>query len=71
MSWQSIRGRFGNLSHDAMIMKSLKEKINEILGSFDTSKHVVFFDYPLHLNVGDLLIQLGTEQEDVPSIVES
>src|ERR1035437_8849928 len=29
---------------------------------FDTPKRVVFFDYPLYLNVGDLLIQLGAEQ---------
>jgi pyruvyl transferase EpsO len=43
-------------------MSSLKAKLGEILGSFDTSKRVVFFDYPLYLNVGDLLIQLGAEQ---------
>ena len=49
-------------SHDAAVMNSLKDKIHGILGSFDTSKRVVFFDYPLHLNVGDLLIQLGTER---------
>jgi pyruvyl transferase EpsO len=43
-------------------MSSLKAKLDAILGSFDTSRRVVFFDYPLHLNVGDLLINLGTEQ---------
>jgi pyruvyl transferase EpsO len=43
-------------------MKSLKEKLKDILGYFDTSKRVVLYDYPLHLNVGDLLIQKGTEQ---------
>jgi len=62
VKFESIRQRISNSSHDAIIMRSLKEKINEILGFFDTSKRVVFFDYPLHLNVGDLLIQQGTEQ---------
>jgi pyruvyl transferase EpsO len=52
----------GNSSHDASVMMSLKEKLDEILCSFDTTKRVVFFDYPLHLNVGDLLIQAGTER---------
>lgn len=52
----------GDLSRDARVMNSLKDKLREILGYFDTTKPVVFFDYPLHLNVGDLLIQRGTEQ---------
>jgi pyruvyl transferase EpsO len=43
-------------------MRSLKEKLNEILGYFDTTKRVVLYDYPLHLNVGDHLIQMGTER---------
>ena len=56
----------GNDSNDpsnrTSIMNSLKAKLDEILGSFDTSRRVVYFDFPLHLNVGDLLINLGTEQ---------
>jgi len=44
-------------------MSSLKAKLNGILDSFDTTKRVVFYDYPLHgMNVGDLLISLGSEQ---------
>ena len=38
------------------------ENLNGILGYFDTTKRVVLYDYPLHLNVGDLLIEMGTEQ---------
>jgi pyruvyl transferase EpsO len=43
-------------------MKSLKEKLKEILGYFDATKRVVYYDYPIHLNVGDLLIERGTEK---------
>jgi pyruvyl transferase EpsO len=62
MTLRPVSDRIGNSSHDAAIMNSLKEKLNGILGYFDTTKRVVFFDYPLHLNVGDLLIQAGTER---------
>jgi len=62
MNLQPRRDCISSSSHDAVVMNSLKEKINGILDSFDTLKRVVFFDYPLHLNVGDLLIQLGTER---------
>jgi pyruvyl transferase EpsO len=50
-----------NSSHDAKIMDSLKEKLKGILGYFDTTRRVIYYDYPLHLNVGDLLIQQGAE----------
>jgi pyruvyl transferase EpsO len=59
---QQLQEQIGHSSRDAEVMKSLKKKLNEILGYFDTSKRVVLYDYPLHLNVGDLLIQKGTEQ---------
>jgi pyruvyl transferase EpsO len=62
ISTQSGQECAGNSSRDAAIMGSLKEKLKEILGYFDTTKRVVFYDYPLHLNVGDLLIQAGTEK---------
>lgn len=58
----SNREQIGNSSHDAAIMNSLKAKLEGILDSFDTTKRVMFFDYPLHLNVGDLFISLGTER---------
>ncbi len=57
----SNREQIGHSSHDSAIMNSLKAKLEGILDSFDTTKRVVFFDYPLLLNVGDLLINLGTE----------
>lgn len=43
-------------------MNDLQARLEGILASFDRSKRVLYFDYPLHLNIGDLLINLGTEQ---------
>lgn len=53
-----------NLSGSSLqrVMKNLHAKLSEILTSFDTRKPVLYFDYPVHLNVGDLLINIGTEQ---------
>ena len=48
-------------SNDAAIMAGLKQKLGGILECFDTSRRVVFFDYPIYLNLGDLLINLATE----------
>jgi pyruvyl transferase EpsO len=62
MHLQPTLEQTGSSSQDAAIMDSLKEKLKEILSSFDTTKRVVLYDYPRHLNVGDLLIQMGTEQ---------
>jgi pyruvyl transferase EpsO len=59
---QQILEPIGISSPDARIMNSLKDKLKEILGSFDTTKRVIYYDYPLHMNIGDLLINLGTEQ---------
>ena len=59
---QQILEPIGISSPDARVMNSLKDKLKEILGSFDTTKRVIYYDYPLHMNIGDLLINLGTEQ---------
>jgi pyruvyl transferase EpsO len=40
----------------------IKQKLSEITSFFDTSRRCIYVDYPLHTNVGDLLINLGTEQ---------
>lgn len=47
---------------DSHPMTILKANLRNILNYFDNSKRVLFFDYPLHTNVGDLLINLGTEE---------
>lgn len=41
---------------------SLKRRLSTITSFFDTSHRCVYIDYPLHTNVGDLLINLGSEQ---------
>lgn len=41
---------------------SLKEKLAPIADLIKDKNDVFYFDYPLHLNVGDLLIYHGTEQ---------
>ena len=41
---------------------SLKHKLAEMLGFFDVSARCIYVDYPLHSNVGDLLINRGSEQ---------
>ena len=41
-------------------MFDLKDKLNTILDFIDNKENVVFLDYPLHHNVGDMLIFLGT-----------
>ena len=43
-------------------MRDLKEKLNYILNFIDDKDNVVFLDYPLHHNVGDMLIFLGTNE---------
>lgn len=44
------------------ILVSLKQKLSAIDELILDKNDVVYFDYPLHLNVGDLLIYAGTEQ---------
>lgn len=41
---------------------SLKQKLDPIAELIKDKNDVFYFDYPLHLNVGDLLIYHGTEQ---------
>ncbi|HEY6180655.1 MAG TPA: polysaccharide pyruvyl transferase family protein [Terriglobales bacterium] len=45
-----------------MHLLALKERVSAIASYFDTSRRVIYVDYPLHTNVGDLLINLGCEQ---------
>jgi pyruvyl transferase EpsO len=44
------------------VLTALKEKLSEMLGYFDKYQRCVYVDYPLHTNVGDLLINSGCEQ---------
>ena len=45
------------------LLIDLKNKLNPIVETDQKIKTTYFiFDYPLHLNVGDLLIYHGTEQ---------
>jgi len=43
-------------------MSDLKLRLKTILGLFDERSRVIYVDYPVHSNIGDLLINLGTEQ---------
>lgn len=44
------------------ILTALKQQLDPIADLIQDKKDVFYFDYPLHLNVGDLLIYHGTEQ---------
>lgn len=43
-------------------MKQLKEKLGQITGLIPQDKPVAYFDFPTHMNIGDLLIMQGTER---------
>jgi exopolysaccharide biosynthesis predicted pyruvyltransferase EpsI len=43
-------------------LSELKTMVKSISDYFDNSKRIIYYDYPVHLNVGDLLINLGTEE---------
>ncbi|MBT3068508.1 polysaccharide pyruvyl transferase family protein [Rhodoferax sp. U11-2br] len=43
-------------------MKQLKEKLAAIVNYLPRERPVVYLDYPVHLNFGDILIMRGTEQ---------
>jgi pyruvyl transferase EpsO len=43
-------------------MARLKTELQAIAESFDHGSQFIYLDYPVHGNVGDLLINLGTEQ---------
>lgn len=47
---------------DQALQTQLRQKLLSRLEPMLAGRKVVFIDYPLHLNVGDLLIQAGTEQ---------
>ncbi|TCP90101.1 pyruvyl transferase EpsO [Cricetibacter osteomyelitidis] len=44
------------------ILLSLQQQLKAIADLINDKNDVLYFDYPLHLNVGDLLIYAGTEQ---------
>lgn len=44
------------------VLLNLKQQLKQIEERIIDKQDVVYFDYPLHLNVGDLLIYAGTEQ---------
>ena len=43
------------------ILLSLKQHLKKVSDVIIDKNDVLYFDYPLHLNVGDLLIYAGTE----------
>ncbi len=49
------------MSNETQLL-SLKRRLDDIAVAFDTRARCIYVDYPLHTNVGDLLINLGTEQ---------
>ena len=51
-----------SMNNTDTIMSLLKNKVNKIKELIPENSEVIYLDYPNHLNVGDLLIYLGTEQ---------
>jgi pyruvyl transferase EpsO len=49
------------MQHNESPMQALKIKLKAILDYIDLRSRFVYLDYPLTLNVGDLLINIGTE----------
>ena len=49
-------------NNSAQSLSDLKSQLKSILGLFDPKSRIFYIDYPAHSNVGDLLINLGTEQ---------
>jgi pyruvyl transferase EpsO len=43
-------------------LQAIKDRLSTITSFIDTSRRFLYVDYPLHTNVGDLLINLGSEQ---------
>lgn len=43
-------------------LSALKLQLKAILDLFDPKSRIFYIDYPVHSNIGDLLINLGTEQ---------
>jgi pyruvyl transferase EpsO len=44
------------------IMRSLASRVEQLATLVPADRPVVYLDYPVHLNIGDLLIEAGTEQ---------
>lgn len=44
------------------VLLALKQQLKQIEEKIIDKNDVLYFDYPLHQNVGDLLIYAGTEQ---------
>ena len=42
-------------------LSTLKAKLGEITKVIDTNSRIFYVDYPVHSNIGDQLINLGTE----------
>src|SRR3546814_2731082 len=49
------------ISEHATRMLSLKARLQALRELVPLDRPVVYLDYPVHLNIGDLLINLGTE----------
>ena len=49
-------------THLSTVMGGLKDKLKTILDYIPADAPLVYLDPPIHLNVGDLLINLGTER---------
>src|SRR3546814_13507189 len=50
------------ISEHATRMLSLKARLQALRELVPLDRPVVYLDYPVHLNIGDLLINLGTEE---------
>lgn len=46
----------------SVIMRSLASRVEQLAELVPSDRPVVYLDYPVHLNIGDLLIEAGTEQ---------
>ncbi len=50
------------MSKDSSALLALKNRLSAIVERIDRSSGIIYIDYPLHHNIGDLLINLGTEE---------
>lgn len=51
-----------NAKDSFKLLSILKLELNSILNLFDQKSRIFYIDYPVYTNVGDLLINLGTEK---------
>ncbi|HVJ55902.1 MAG TPA: polysaccharide pyruvyl transferase family protein [Aliidongia sp.] len=61
ISTEAGRRRPSDLEERAKAMDAVKAKLSVILDYVPVQRPVIYLDYPLHLNIGDLLIWLGAE----------